>query len=88
MIPLDNLTLKKIHNDRQLVAEIVFADIITARTQANPTEHNIYVRPKAEIDARGYPCQVKIVSFMVRDRADFDYLVGVVRRLKEGDKTV
>jgi hypothetical protein len=79
------LKLEKITSDQKLVSEIVIADIITARTQADPTEYQIYKRPKAEIDARGYPCQVQVLSLMVRDVDDYDYLVGVVNRLKNGD---
>jgi len=85
-IRLTGQQIKNLTNDNEFVSTVALADIITARTHSSTQEHTLYKRPIEEVEARGFPFNVQVVTFMVQSKSDLRKLIAAVDRLKRCDE--
>jgi hypothetical protein len=84
-LKLTKSEIVNIESDGELMGQLAHADIIAVDRGQGDKPTPLWMRPQAEIVARGLPANVQVMVFATDDEADIQSLSSIVKRLKQDD---
>ena len=77
-----------IESNHELMERISTADVIATVHRRTGIKHALWKRPLAEIEARGFPTDVWVLTFEIATESEVQEFRRMVDRIKHGDDPI